>query len=204
MLLTIHPVNPNPRDFKKVIDILNKDGVIITPTDTIYAMACRIDSKKGLERMCKLSGKKPEKVNFSLLCADLSHLSDYTTSIDKHIFRVLKSNLPGAFTFILNANKQVSKYFSWNKKTIGIRVPDNVIAQQIVKEIGVPLLVTTIHHDDEVLAYMTDPLEIEEKFSNQVDLVIDGGVGGNAPSTIVDCSNGEIEIVRYGKSELMH
>jgi len=204
MIIALHPENPNPRDLKKVVDILNKDGVIITPTDTIYAMACRIDSKKGLEKMCRLAGKKPEKVNFSLLCADLSHLSDFTNSIDKHIFRALKNNLPGPFTFILNANKNVSKYFSWNKKTIGIRVPDNVVAQSLVKEIGVPLLVTTIHHDDEVLVYMTDPLEIDEKFSNQVDLVIDGGIGGNIPSTIVDCSNGELAIIRQGKSELRH
>src|SRR6478735_5490706 len=145
MILELHPANPNPRDFKKVIDILNNDGVIILPTDTIYAMGCRLDRKKAIERMAKIAGKKPEKVNFSLLCSDLSHIADYTSTIDKSVFRLLKNNLPGPFTFILNANSNVTRYFSGNKKTIGIRVPDNVIAQQLIQELGIPLVVTTIH-----------------------------------------------------------
>jgi tRNA threonylcarbamoyl adenosine modification protein (Sua5/YciO/YrdC/YwlC family) len=199
MLLSLHPKNPNPRDLKKVIDLLNNDGVIILPTDTIYAMGCRLDSKKAIERMAKIAGKKPEKVNFSLICSDLSHIADYTSVIDKTVFRLLKNNLPGPFTFILKANNNVTKYFSGNKKTIGIRVPDNVIAQMLINEQGIPLVVTTIHHDDEILEYMTDPEEIHEKFEYIVDAVIDGGAGGNIPSTIVDCSNDEIEIVREGK-----
>jgi tRNA threonylcarbamoyl adenosine modification protein (Sua5/YciO/YrdC/YwlC family) len=199
MLISLHPDNPNPRDVKRVVEALNNDEVIILPTDTIYAMGCKLDSKKGLEKMCRIAGKKPEKVNFSLLCADLSHLSEYTAPLDKSTFRIIKNNLPGPFTFILNANKQVSKWFSWNKKTIGIRVPDNAIAQTIVAALDHPLLVTTIHHDDEITEYMTDPEEIYEKFKHQVALVIDGGAGGNEPSTIIDCSQSEPLIVREGK-----
>jgi tRNA threonylcarbamoyl adenosine modification protein (Sua5/YciO/YrdC/YwlC family) len=202
MILELHPANPNPRDFKKVIDILNNDGVIILPTDTIYAMGCRLDRKKAIERMAKIAGKKPEKVNFSLLCSDLSHIADYTSTIDKSVFRLLKNNLPGPFTFILNANSNVTRYFSGNKKTIGIRVPDNVIAQQLIKELGIPLVVSTIHHDDEILEYMTDPEEMFEKFEHQVDLVIDGGAGGNEASTIVDCTGDEPEVKREGKGVL--
>jgi tRNA threonylcarbamoyl adenosine modification protein (Sua5/YciO/YrdC/YwlC family) len=202
MLLTLHPDNPNPRDLKKVIEVLNKDGVIILPTDTIYAMACKLESKKAIERMSKLSGKRIEKVNYSLLCADLSSISDYTSHIDKNVFRLLKASLPGAFTFILNANNQVGKYFGGNKKTIGIRVPDNVIAQTLIKELGQPLVVTTIHHEDEIIEYMTDPEEIHEKFERQVDMVIDGGAGGNIPSTIIDCTSDEIEVIREGKGIL--
>jgi len=202
MLLPLHPKNPNPRDAKKALDILNKDGIIIIPTDTIYAMACKLDSKKAIERMTKISGKKAEKVNFSLLCSDLSHIADYTAIIEKAVFRLLKNNLPGSFTFILKANSNVTKFFSGNKKTIGIRVPDNKIAQVIIQEIGMPLVVTTIHHDDVILEYMTNPEEIHEKFEHQVDLVIDGGAGGNEPSTIIDCTNDEPVIVRQGKGIL--
>lgn len=202
MLLALHPKNPNARDVKKVIDILQRDGVIILPTDTIYAMACKLESKKGIERMAKLSGKKSERVNFSLLCSDLSHIADYTTIIDKATFRMLKTHLPGAFTFILNANTNVTRYFSGNKKTIGIRVPDNTIAQTIIQELGTPLVVSTIHHDDVIVEYMTDPEEIYGKFENQVDIVIDGGAGGNEPSTIIDCTEEEITIIRQGKGIL--
>lgn len=203
MLIQLHPKNPNPRDLKKVVQLLDNDGVVIVPTDTIYAMACRLDSKKAIEKMAKVSGKKSEKVNFSLLCADLSHISDYTAFIDKSVFRMLKNCLPGPFTFILEANKQVSRWFSGNKKTIGIRVPDNIIVQQLVSTLGVPLVVTTIHHEDEVIQYMTDPEEIFEKFQYKVDAVIDGGAGGNEPSTVVDCTQPEWQIIRQGKGILL-
>ncbi|MCK6610101.1 MAG: threonylcarbamoyl-AMP synthase [Bacteroidia bacterium] len=204
MLVQLHPKNPNPRDVKKVIDTLAKDGVIIIPTDTIYAMACRLDSRKGIERMARISGKKVEKVNFSLLCSDLSHIADYTVVIDKHVFRLMKNNLPGPFTFILGANKETSRYFSGNKKTIGIRVPDNIIAQTLVAEAGIPLLVTTIHSDDEIIEYMTDPEEIHDKFENLVDLVVDGGAGGNIPSTIIDCLEDEPLLIREGKGKIVY
>jgi tRNA threonylcarbamoyl adenosine modification protein (Sua5/YciO/YrdC/YwlC family) len=202
MILELHPKNPNPRDLKKVVEILQKDGVIIVPTDTIYAMACKLDSKKAIEKMTRISGKKSEKINFSLLCADLSHISEYTAVLDKQLFRLVKNNLPGPFTFILHANKQVTKWFDSNKKTIGIRVPENVIVQTLVKELGIPLVVATIHHDDEIVQYMTDPEEIHEKFENRVDLVIDGGPGGNEPSTIIDCTDTEPVIIREGKGKL--
>lgn len=202
MILELHSDNPNPRDLKKVIDTLNKDGVIILPTDTIYAMACKLDSKKGIERMAKIAGKKVEKVNFSLICSDLSNIAEYTAVLDKAIFRLLKNNLPGAFTFILNANSNVTKYFAGNKKTIGIRVPDNAIAQSIIRELGKPLVVSTIHHDDVILEYMTDPEEIHEKYENTVDMVIDGGFGANEASTIIDCTEDEPVLVRQGKGIL--
>jgi tRNA threonylcarbamoyl adenosine modification protein (Sua5/YciO/YrdC/YwlC family) len=202
MLLPLHPKNPNPRDLKKIKAILDNDGVIIIPTDTIYAMVCRMDSKKGIERMSKIMGKKPEKVFYSILCSDLSNISEVTATIDKNIFRMLKNNLPGPFTFILKANNQVSKYFAGNRKTVGIRVPDNIITQTLIQEIGSPLVASTIHHDDEIIEYMTDPQEIFEKFEYQVDLVIDGGAGGNIPSTIIDCTSEDPEIVREGKGEV--
>jgi tRNA threonylcarbamoyl adenosine modification protein (Sua5/YciO/YrdC/YwlC family) len=199
MLVTLHPKNPNPRDLKKVLSLLDNDGVIIIPTDTIYAMVCRMDSKKGIERMSKIMGKKSEKVFYSILCSDLSNISDVTAAIDKNIFRMLKNNLPGPFTFILKANNQVSKYFAGNRKTVGVRVPENAIAQAIMKELGAPLVASTIHHDDEIIEYMTDPQEIFEKFEHQVDMVIDGGAGGNIPSTIIDCTGDNPEIIREGK-----
>lgn len=202
MLIELHPKNPNPRDLKKVIELLEQDGVIIIPTDTIYAMACRMDKKKAIERMAKISGKKMEKVNFSLLCSDLSNISEYTAHLDKAVFRLLKINLPGPFTFILNANNNVTRYFGNSKKTIGIRVPDNIIAQTLIHNVTVPLAVTTIHHDDEILEYMTDPEEIHDKFEHLVDAVINGGYGDNVPSTIVDCTNEEIVILREGKGIL--
>lgn len=204
MIITIHPKNPNTRDIKKVVDVLNNNGIIIIPTDTIYAMACKLDNKKAIERMCKIAGKKPDKVNFSLVCASLSHLSDYTSSIDKSVFRLMKNNLPGPYTFILKAAGNVTKFFDGNKKTIGIRVPDNVITQTLVDTIGTPLVVSTIHHEDEVIEYMTDPEEIYEKFKNSVDLVINAGNGGNIPSTIIDCSGDEIVLVREGKGVIKY
>ncbi len=204
MLLELHPENPNIRDLKKVLDILHKDGVIIIPTDSIYAMACKLDSKKAIERMARISGKKSDKVNFSLICSDLSNIADYTANIDRSVFRLLKNNLPGPFTFILKANNNVTKYFNSSKKTIGIRVPDNAIAQTIIRELGIPLVVTSIIHDDEILEYMTDPEEIYSKYEHQVDCVIDGGAGGNIPSTIVNCSEDELEVIRQGKGVLIH
>ncbi len=202
MLIPLHPQNPNIRDLKKVLDILNNDGVIILPTDTIYAMGCRLDSKKAIEKMCRIAGKKPDKVNFSLLCSDLSHLSDFTAPLEKSVFRLMKNNLPGAFTFILEANKNVTRWFSGNKKTIGIRVPDNVIAQTLIAELGVPMVVSTIHHEDHILEFMTDPEEMHEKFEYQVECVLDGGPGGNIPSTVIDCSEGEPVVIRSGKGIL--
>ena len=199
MLLTIYPGNPNSLHISKAVDLLKNDGVLIIPTDTVYAMACSINSNKAFEKICRLKGVKPEKANFSFLCSDLSHISDYTKPFSREVFRVMKNSLPGPFTFILNASSHVPSIFRSNKKSIGIRVPDNNIAQAIVRELGNPLMVTSVHDEDEILDYTTDPEVIHEKFGNDVDLIIDGGYSEFHPSTIIDCTGPIPEIIREGK-----
>jgi tRNA threonylcarbamoyl adenosine modification protein (Sua5/YciO/YrdC/YwlC family) len=202
MLTKIYPDNPNEKAIEQVVDILRKGGIIIYPTDTVYGMGCDISNSKAIEKICKIRGIKPEKANFSFICYDLSHISDFTRQIDNETYRVIKKALPGPFTFIFNANKNVPKLLSSNKKTVGIRVPDNTIARSIVKMLGNPIISTSIHDDDEIMEYSTDPELIHEKYEDIVDLVIDGGYGDNEPSTIVDCSEGEFEIIRQGKGDL--
>ncbi len=202
MLTKIYPDNPNEKAIEQVVDILRKGGIIIYPTDTVYGMGCDISNSKAIEKICKIRGIKPEKANFSFICYDLSHISDFTRQIDNETYRVIKKALPGPFTFIFNANKNVPKLLSSNKKTVGIRVPDNTIARSIVKMLGNPIISTSIHDDDEIIEYSTDPELIHEKYEDIVDLVIDGGYGDNEPSTIVDCSEGEFEIIRQGKGDL--
>ena len=202
MLTKIYPENPNEKAIEQAVDILRKGGIIIYPTDTVYGMGCDISNSKAIEKICKIRGIKPEKANFSFICYDLSHISDFTRQIDNETYRVIKKALPGPFTFIFNANKNVPKLLSSNKKTVGIRVPDNIIARTIVKMLGNPIISTSIHDDDEIIEYSTDPELIHEKYEDIVDLVIDGGYGDNEPSTIVDCSEGEFEIIRQGKGDL--
>ncbi|HEY1061488.1 MAG: threonylcarbamoyl-AMP synthase [Sphingobacteriales bacterium 17-39-43] len=202
MLIKIYPENPNEKVIQQVVDVLTKGGIIIYPTDTVYGMGCDISNSKAIEKICKIRGIKPEKANFSFICYDLSHISDFTRQIDNETYRVIKKALPGPFTFIFNANKNVPKLLSSNKKTVGIRVPDNTIARSIVKMLGNPIISTSIHDDDEIMEYSTDPELIHEKYEDIVDLVIDGGYGDNEPSTIVDCSEGEFEIIRQGKGDL--
>jgi len=202
MLIKIYPENPNEKVIQQVVDVLKKGGIIIYPTDTVYGMGCDISNSKAIEKICKIRGIKPEKANFSFICYDLSHISDYTRQIDNETYRVIKKALPGPFTFIFNANKNVPKLLSSNKKTVGIRIPDNHIARTIVKMLGNPIVSTSIHDDDEIMEYSTDPELIHEKYKDIVDLVIDGGYGDNEPSTIVDCSDGEFEIIRQGKGDL--
>lgn len=202
MLIKIYPDNPNEKVIQQVVDVLKKGGIIIYPTDTVYGMGCDISNSKAIEKICKIRGIKPEKANFSFICYDLSHISDFTRQIDNETFRVIKKALPGPFTFIFNANKNVPKLLSSNKKTVGIRVPDNTIARQIVKMLGNPIISTSIHDDDEIIEYSTDPELIHEKYEDIVDLVIDGGYGDNEASTIVDCSVGDFEILRQGKGNL--
>jgi tRNA threonylcarbamoyl adenosine modification protein (Sua5/YciO/YrdC/YwlC family) len=165
-------------------------------------LGCDITNSKAIEKICRIRGIKPEKANFSFICYDLSHISDYTRQIDNETYRVIKKALPGPFTFIFNANKNVPKLLSSNKKTVGIRIPDNNIARTIVKSLGNPIISTSIHDDDEIVEYSTDPELIHEKYEEIVDMVIDGGYGDNEPSTIVDCSEGEFEIIRQGKGNL--
>ncbi len=202
MLIKIYPENPNEKVIQQVVDVLQKGGIIIYPTDTVYGMGCDISNSKAIEKICKIRGIKPEKANFSFICYDLSHISDFTRQIDNETYRVIKKALPGPFTFIFNANKNVPKLLSSNKKTVGIKVPDNAIARTIVKILGNPIISTSIHDDDEIIEYSTDPELIYEKYEDIVDLVIDGGYGDNEPSTIVDCSEGGFEIIRQGKGDL--
>lgn len=202
MLIKIYPDNPNEKFIQQVVDVLKKGGIIIYPTDTVYGLGCDISNPKAIEKICKIRGIKPEKANFSIICYDLSHISDFTRQIDNETFRVIKKALPGPFTFIFNANKNVPKLLSSNKKTVGIRVPDNTIAREIVKMLGNPIISTSIHDDDEIIEYSTDTELIHEKYKDMVDLVIDGGYGDNEPSTIVDCSEGNFEIIRQGKGDL--
>lgn len=202
MLIKIYPDNPNPKAIEQVVQVLQKGGLIIYPTDTVYGLGCDITNQKAIEKICRIRNIKPEKANFSFICYDLSHISDYIKPIDNATFRIVKKALPGPFTFIFNANHNVPKLLSSNKKTVGIRVPDNNIAREIVKALGNPIVSTSIKDDDEIIEYSTDPELIHEKYENIVDLVIDGGYGDNIPSTVVDCTQGEFEIVREGKGHL--
>lgn len=198
MILKIHPTNPNPREMKRVVECLNDGGVVIYPTDTVYGMGCDIFKLRAIERIAKLKGINPEKANFSIICSDLSHLSDFAKPIDTPIYKVMRKALPGPFTFILEASGTVPKIFKARKKTIGIRIPDNAIALEIVKQLGHPLVNTSIHDENELIEYTTDPELIYEKYKNSVDIVIDGGPGHTTPSTVVDCSDGELTIIREG------
>ena len=202
MLIKIYPENPNPKAIDQVVEVLKKGGLIIYPTDTVYGLGCDITNQKAIEKICRIRGIKPDKANFSFICSDLRHISDYIKPIDTATFRLLKKALPGPFTFILNANNNVPKLLSSNKKTVGIRVPDNNIAREIVRELGNPILSTSIRDDDEVIEYSTDPELIHEKYEDTVDLIVDGGYGDNEASTVVDCTSGDFEVIREGKGNL--
>ena len=199
--LKIYEDNPNEAAIKKVLEVLKNGGVIIYPTDTVYGLGCDITNTKALERVAKLKGIKLEKANLSFICYNLSHISDYVKQIDTATFKLLKRALPGPYTFILPGNNDLPKVFK-NKKTVGIRVPDNSIIRAIIKELGNPIISTSIHDDDEIIEYSTDPELIFEKWQNKVDLVIDGGYGDNIPSTIIDLSGNEPEVIRVGKGSL--
>ncbi len=198
--IKIYEDKPNEAAIKKVVDVLRNGGLIIYPTDTVYGLGCDITNSKALERVAKIKGIKLEKANFSFVCSDLSNLSDYAKQIDTATFKILKRALPGPYTFILPGNNDLPKEFR-KKKTVGIRVPDNNIAIEIVRMLGNPIVSTSIHDDDEVLEYSTDPELIFEKWQNKVDLVIDGGYGDNVGSTIIDLSGYEPIVLREGKGD---
>ncbi len=203
MLIKLYNENPNEKELDKVVACLRNGGVIIYPTDTVYGIGCDINNQKAIERLCKIRNIKPEKANLSFICYDLSHLSDYIKPIDNHTFRILKKALPGAFTFIFNASSLVPKLLErTSKKTVGIRVPDNNIIREIVRLLGNPIVSSSIHDDDDVIEYTTDPELIYEKYADLVDIVIDAGYGGNEVSTIVDFTSGEAEIIRQGKGDI--
>ena len=199
--IKLYEENPNPKQILEVVQVLKKGGVIIYPTDTVYALGCDITNNKALGRIAKIKGIKLEKANWSFVCKDLSNLSDYVKQIDNTTFKILKRCLPGAFTFILPGNNQLPTVFK-KKKTVGIRVPDNQICHDIVEQLGNPIVSTSIHDEDEIIEYTTDPELILEKWDNLVDLVIDGGYGGNIASSIIDITSGFPEVVREGKGDL--
>ncbi len=199
--IKIYDDKPNESAIKKVVDVLKNGGLIIYPTDTVYGLGCDITNLKALEKVAKIKGIKLEKANLSFICYDLSHISDYVKQIDTSTFKLLKRALPGPYTFILPGNNDLPKVFK-NKKTVGIRVPDNNIIRAIVKELGNPIISTSIYDEDEVLEYSTDPELIFEKWQNIGDIVIDGGYGYNIPSTIIDLSGYEPEVIREGKGSL--
>jgi tRNA threonylcarbamoyl adenosine modification protein (Sua5/YciO/YrdC/YwlC family) len=202
MLLKIHPDNPAERQMKLAIDCLQNDGVIIYPTDTVYALGCSIYKPKALEQVARIKGIKLEKANFSFVCHDLSNISEYTRPIPNEVYKLMKRNLPGPFTFILDANNNVPKIFQHKKKTVGIRIPDNFIARELVRMLGNPIISTSIYDEDDIIEYTTDPELIYEKYNRIVDAVIDGGYGDNEASTIVDCTGDEPMVLRQGKGEL--
>lgn len=193
--------NPNAKIIQKVVDVLKSGGLIIYPTDTVYGLGCDITNVKALNRIANIKGIKLEKANLSFICNDLSHLSDYVKQIDTSTFKLLKNNLPGPYTFILPGSKTLPSAFK-KKKTVGIRVPNNTIALEIVKALGNPIVSTSIHDEDEIIEYTTDPELIFEKWQKRVDLVIDGGYGDNVPSTIIDLSGNEPEVIREGKGSI--
>jgi len=199
--IKIYNENPNPKEISRVVDILRKGGLIIYPTDTVYGLGCDITNSKALEKIARIKGVKLEKANWSFICADLSNLSDYVRQIDTTTFKILKRSLPGPYTFILPGNNRLPKAFK-KKKTVGIRVPDNTIAKALVEALGNPIISTSIRDDDEVIEYTTDPELIFEKWNNLVDVVVDGGYGGNMASTVIDLSDDEPVVLREGKGSL--
>lgn len=199
--IKVYPENPNPKDIKTIVDVIRKGGLIIYPSDTVYALGCDIKNTRALERVAQLKGVKLEKANFSFVCKDLSNLSDYVKQIDTATFKILKRALPGPYTFILPGNNNLPTVFK-KKKEVGIRVPDNSIVQAIVHELGNPIIATSIYDEDEVIEYTTDPELIYEKWDRLVDVVIDGGYGDNVPSTVIDLTGGEPILIRAGKGSL--
>jgi tRNA threonylcarbamoyl adenosine modification protein (Sua5/YciO/YrdC/YwlC family) len=202
MLIRIYEENPNTKQIRQAVEVLEQGGIIIYPTDTVYAMGCDIKATKSIERIARFKGLNPVNPDLSLIFHDMSQLSDYTVIHDNNIFKLLKRNLPGPFTFIVQANNQIPRLFKNKKKTVGIRIPDNNIVLEIVRELGRPIITTSVHDQDEVVEYTTDPELIHEKYRDFADMVIDGGYGKNEASTIVDCTGESIEILRQGLGEL--
>ncbi|MBC6697887.1 L-threonylcarbamoyladenylate synthase [Hymenobacter puniceus] len=202
-LLRIHPENPPQNRIQQVVDVLRRGGIIIYPTDTVYGIGCDIHNAKAVDKLCRIKGLNPEKAMLSFICADLSHISDYAHGITTPTYKVIKRALPGPFTFIFEASSKVPRQAGRQRKTVGIRVPDNQIIIQLVRELGNPIMSTSVREDENTLdEYVTDPDLIFEKYRSLVDLVIDGGFGNNVPSTIIDCTNDDFELVRQGAGDI--
>ncbi len=202
MLLKIYPENPNFKEIQKVVDCLKNGGIIIYPTDTIYGIGCDIHNHKAVERITEILGISKNNAQFSFICNDLSHISEYVKPLSNTIFKIVKKALPGPYTFIFEANNNVPKLLQSKKKTVGIRIPDNSIINSIVSELGNPILSKSLKDEDEIIEYTTDPELIYERYCDLVDIIIDGGYGSNIPSTVVNCVNNEIEIIRVGKGSI--
>lgn len=203
MLLSINPDNPDRRKIGQVVDRLREGAVIIYPTDTIYGLGCDIFQKKAIEKICRIRDLNPQKANLSIVCNSISQIAEYTQQISNSNFKLLKRNVPGPFTFILKSSRKLPKTLDNRRKTLGLRIPDNNIAQDIVKQLGNPILSISLKSDDLISEYFTDPYEIYEDFKKQVDIVIDGGIGDHEPSTVIDLSKDELEIIRQGKGILL-
>lgn len=202
MFLKIYPENPNPKEIAKVVAVMQDGGLVIYPTDTVYAIGCDALNVRAVEKICRMKGVNPQKSDLSIICSDLSNLSEYA-KVNNAAFKLMKKNLPGPFTFILPTSSELPKIYK-NRKEVGIRVPDNAIVRTLVKELGNPILTMSVHDDDDdFIEYATDPELIYEKYENRVDVVIDGGYGGVEPSTVVNCIDDAFEIVRQGKGELI-
>lgn len=204
LLLKIYEENPEMRKIEQAVDILRNGGIIIYPTDTVYGLGCDIYNSKAVEKIYRLKNLKSNKAYLSFICYDLSHISDFTRSVSTPVFKIMKKALPGPYTFILQSNNRVPKELNSPRKTVGIRVPDNNIARAIVKELGNPIITTSIKDEDEVMEYSTDPGLIFEKFKSQVDLVIDGGPGRLVASTVIDCSQDDFTVLREGLGKTVH
>ncbi|MFN0031368.1 MAG: L-threonylcarbamoyladenylate synthase [Flavobacteriales bacterium] len=202
MLIALREHNIDERKLQQVVQCMLGGGVIIYPTDTVYSLGCDMLNKKAVERIARLKNIRTDKANFSLVCSDLSHLADYCKQVSNPTFKLMKQLLPGPYTFILDAGKNIPNIFSERKKTIGIRVPDNAIAQQLVQQMGRPIIATSVHDEDEVLEYTTDPQLIYERWQHEVDMVIDGGILGLEPSTVIDCTGAQPLLVRQGKGKI--
>lgn len=202
MILNIHPDNPQGRKIDRVVEELKNGAVMIYPTDSVYAFGCDFANQEAVDKICKLKGMDPSKANLTFICKDISQISEYTAQFDTEVFRMLKRNLPGPYTFILKSNTTVPKLFKNKKRTVGVRIPDHEIPLQIVEKLGRPILSTSLKTDEDIIEYYTDPDRIKEKYENQVDFIIDGGVGNNEASTVVDVTGDRIEIVREGLEPL--
>jgi tRNA threonylcarbamoyl adenosine modification protein (Sua5/YciO/YrdC/YwlC family) len=201
MYIKIYPENPNRREISKVVNVLREGGLVIYPTDTVYAMGCDAMNVRAVEKICQLKGIDPRKNNLSIICYDLSNISEYA-KVSNIVFKLMRKNLPGPFTFIIPTGSELPKIYK-NKKEVGIRVPDNNIIRQLVNELGNPIMTTSVHNDDEVIEYITDPELIYERYEDKVDIVIDGGYGSTDPSTVINCTTDDFKIIRQGKGNLI-
>ncbi len=201
--IKIHPQTPSQRQILRVTEIIKNNGLAIYPTDSVYGLGCKLTSKSGVERICKMKEIKPKKAEFSFLFADIGDIEKYSKPIEKWLFRLLKRNLPGPFTFILEANKKIPKIIESSRKTIGVRIPDNNIVREIIRHLEEPLLNTSVYDNDEIIEYTTDPELIYDNYKKITDVIVNGGHGQNVPSTVVDCTGNEAEIIRQGIGELI-